>query len=66
MKHDSNLMISDADEINMGCGNMEPQQVQYGDGKTLTSEVTKFSQDNMCSEFYNLLLLSHLVPNIRI
>ncbi|XP_062175489.1 probable inactive purple acid phosphatase 27 isoform X2 [Alnus glutinosa] len=30
-------------------GNMEPQQVQYGDGKTLTSEVTKFSQDNMCS-----------------
>ncbi|XP_059461887.1 probable inactive purple acid phosphatase 27 [Corylus avellana] len=30
-------------------GNMEPQQVQYGNGKTLTSEVTKFSQDNMCS-----------------
>ncbi|KAE8038328.1 hypothetical protein FH972_010851 [Carpinus fangiana] len=30
-------------------GDMEPQQVQYGNGKTLTSEVTKFSQDNMCS-----------------
>jgi hypothetical protein len=47
-------------------GNMEPQQVQYGDGKTLTSEVTKFSQDNMCSEFCNILLLSRLVPNISI
>ncbi|RHN79115.1 putative phosphodiesterase I [Medicago truncatula] len=30
-------------------GDKEPQQVQYGDGKTVTSEVTTFSQDDMCS-----------------
>ncbi|XP_062174773.1 probable inactive purple acid phosphatase 27 [Alnus glutinosa] len=30
-------------------GDMEPQQVQYGDRKTLTSEVTTFTQDNMCN-----------------
>lgn len=32
-------------------GSKEPQQVQYGDGKTHTSTVTTFSQDDMCSEF---------------
>jgi hypothetical protein len=37
-------------------GDKEPQQVQYGNGKTQTSEVTTFSQDNMCSsEFITLL-----------
>ncbi|KAK9283452.1 hypothetical protein L1049_011696 [Liquidambar formosana] len=30
-------------------GDKEPQQVQYGDGKSQASEVTTFSQDNMCS-----------------
>uniref|UniRef100_A0A2N9EWH6 Purple acid phosphatase n=2 Tax=Fagus sylvatica TaxID=28930 RepID=A0A2N9EWH6_FAGSY len=30
-------------------GDKESQQVQYGNGKTQTSEVTTFSQDNMCS-----------------
>jgi hypothetical protein len=37
-------------------GAKEPQQVQYGDRKTLTSQVTTFTQDNMCSEFLNILL----------
>lgn len=37
-------------------GDKEPQQVQYKDGKTKLSEVTTFSQDNMCSKFLNLLL----------
>ncbi|XP_059651941.1 probable inactive purple acid phosphatase 27 [Cornus florida] len=30
-------------------GDKEPQQVQYGDGKSETSQVTTFSPDNMCS-----------------
>ncbi|XP_054813737.1 probable inactive purple acid phosphatase 27 [Prosopis cineraria] len=30
-------------------GDKEPQQVQYADGKTETSQVTTFSQDDMCS-----------------
>ncbi|XP_059440767.1 probable inactive purple acid phosphatase 27 [Corylus avellana] len=30
-------------------GDMEPQQVQYGDGNTLPSQVTTFTQDHMCS-----------------
>ncbi|XP_058782395.1 probable inactive purple acid phosphatase 27 [Vicia villosa] len=30
-------------------GDKEPQQIQYGDGKTVTSEVTTFSKDDMCS-----------------
>ncbi|XP_010273364.1 PREDICTED: probable inactive purple acid phosphatase 27 [Nelumbo nucifera] len=30
-------------------GDRNPQQVQYGDGKFLNSEVTTFTQDNMCS-----------------
>ncbi|KAJ9190600.1 hypothetical protein P3X46_001785 [Hevea brasiliensis] len=30
-------------------GSKEPQQVQYGNGKTLTSQVTTFSQEDMCS-----------------
>ncbi|KAB1224922.1 putative inactive purple acid phosphatase 27 [Morella rubra] len=30
-------------------GDKEPQQVQYGDEKTETSEVTTFAQDEMCS-----------------
>ncbi|KAK7857524.1 putative inactive purple acid phosphatase 24 [Quercus suber] len=30
-------------------GDKEPQQVQYKDGKTKLSEVTTFSQDNMCN-----------------
>lgn len=30
-------------------GDKVPQQVQYGDGKTATSVVTTFSQDDMCS-----------------
>ncbi|KAK9283328.1 hypothetical protein L1049_011567 [Liquidambar formosana] len=30
-------------------GDKEPQQVQYGDGKSQASEVTTFSQDKMCS-----------------
>ncbi|KAJ0038389.1 hypothetical protein Pint_23840 [Pistacia integerrima] len=30
-------------------GDKEPQQVEYGDGKTLTSQVSTFTQDNMCS-----------------
>jgi hypothetical protein len=37
-------------------GDMKPQQVQYGDRKTLTSEVITFTQDNMCSEFLSILL----------
>ncbi|XP_052295906.1 probable inactive purple acid phosphatase 1 [Citrus sinensis] len=32
-------------------GDKEPQQVQYGDGKSETSKVTTFTQDDMCSEF---------------
>lgn len=31
-------------------GDKAPQQVQYGDGKMQTSEVTTFSQDDMISE----------------
>lgn len=32
-------------------GDKEPQQVEYGDdGKTQTSEVSTFTQENMCSE----------------
>jgi hypothetical protein len=31
-------------------GDKEPQQVQYGDRKRQTSEVTTFTQDDMCSE----------------
>lgn len=30
-------------------GDKEPQQIQYGNGKTITSAVTTFSQDDMCS-----------------
>ncbi|XP_010999580.1 PREDICTED: probable inactive purple acid phosphatase 27 [Populus euphratica] len=30
-------------------GSEEPQEVQYGDGKTLTSTITTFSQDDMCT-----------------
>ncbi|KAI5389863.1 hypothetical protein KIW84_075244 [Lathyrus oleraceus] len=30
-------------------GDKEPQQIQYGDGKTVSSAVTTFSQDDMCS-----------------
>ncbi|KAL9407226.1 hypothetical protein Peur_004198 [Populus x canadensis] len=30
-------------------GSKEPQEVQYGDGKTLTSTITTFSQDDMCT-----------------
>ncbi|KHN11728.1 Putative inactive purple acid phosphatase 27 [Glycine soja] len=30
-------------------GDKEPQQIQYGNGKTVTSAVTTFSQDDMCS-----------------
>ncbi|THG04886.1 hypothetical protein TEA_010127 [Camellia sinensis var. sinensis] len=30
-------------------GDKEPQQVQYGGGKSQTSQVTTFSPDNMCS-----------------
>ncbi|KAL2329298.1 hypothetical protein Fmac_022725 [Flemingia macrophylla] len=30
-------------------GDKEPQQIQYENGKTATSEVTTFSQDDMCS-----------------
>ncbi|KAJ4711571.1 Purple acid phosphatase [Melia azedarach] len=30
-------------------GNEEPQQVHYGDGKTQISQVSTFTQDNMCS-----------------
>ncbi|CAK8575676.1 unnamed protein product [Lathyrus sativus] len=30
-------------------GDKEPQQIQYGDGKTVTSAVTTFSQNDMCS-----------------
>ncbi|KAI4333044.1 hypothetical protein L6164_017899 [Bauhinia variegata] len=29
-------------------GDKEPQQVQYNNGKTVTSEVTTFTQDDMC------------------
>ena len=31
-------------------GDKEPQQVQYENGKTVTSTVTTFSQDDMCSK----------------
>jgi len=31
-------------------GDKEPQQIQYGNGKTVTSAVTTFSQEDMCSE----------------
>ncbi|XP_034593416.1 probable inactive purple acid phosphatase 27 isoform X2 [Setaria viridis] len=31
-------------------GDGNPQQVQYGDGKSSTSEVVTFTQDDMCSE----------------
>ncbi|KAA8537299.1 hypothetical protein F0562_027014 [Nyssa sinensis] len=31
-------------------GDKEPQQVQYGDGKSQTSQVTTFSQANMCTK----------------
>ncbi|KAF8396213.1 hypothetical protein HHK36_017826 [Tetracentron sinense] len=30
-------------------GDKEPQQVQYGDGKSQASEVTTFTQDHMCN-----------------
>ncbi|KAH9709907.1 Purple acid phosphatase [Citrus sinensis] len=30
-------------------GDKEPQQVQYGDGKSETSKVTTFTQDDMCN-----------------
>ncbi|KAJ7949288.1 Purple acid phosphatase [Quillaja saponaria] len=30
-------------------GDKEPQQAQYGSGKTVTSQVTTFSQDDMCT-----------------
>jgi hypothetical protein len=30
-------------------GNKNPQQVQYGDGKTQVSKVSSFSQDDMCN-----------------
>lgn len=30
-------------------GDKEPQQIQYGNGKTVTSAVTTFSQEDMCS-----------------
>jgi hypothetical protein len=42
-------------------GDMEPQQVQYGDRKTVTSEVTTFTQHNMCCEFLNILLFAHFL-----
>lgn len=32
-------------------GDKQPQQVQYGGGKSETSQVTTFSQDDMCSKF---------------
>ena len=31
-------------------GDNQTQQVQYGNGKTATSVITTFSQDDMCSE----------------
>jgi len=36
-------------------GGEETQQVQYGDGETLTSTAKTFSQDDMCSEFLVLI-----------
>jgi len=38
-------------------GSKEPQEVQYGDGKTLISTITTFSQDDMCSEFFILIII---------
>lgn len=37
-------------------GDKKPQQVQYGDGKSQTSAVTTFSQDDMHSELPIILL----------
>jgi len=31
-------------------GGKEPQQIQYANGKTVTSTVSTFSQADMCSE----------------
>lgn len=33
-------------------GNNAPQQVQYGDGSSETSQVSTFTRDDMCSEFF--------------
>jgi hypothetical protein len=49
-------------------GDMEPQQVQYGDGNTLPSQVNTFTQDQMCCEFLNIpffFLYEHHIRRMR-
>lgn len=41
-------------------GDKSPQKVQYGNGKSQTSAVTTFSQDDMCSKYISLLYLLHI------
>ena len=38
-------------------GSEETQQVQYGDGETLISTAKTFSHDDMCSEFFILIII---------
>ncbi|KAK0581457.1 hypothetical protein LWI29_014012 [Acer saccharum] len=37
-------------------GDNEPQQVQYGDGKSETSQVSTFSKDDMCSYIHTAVM----------
>lgn len=47
-------------------GDKRPQVVQYANGKSETSEVSTFSQENMCSElFIYMLLFPHLFLAIQ-
>ena len=43
-------------------GNEKPQQVQYGNGKSQTSTVTTFSQDDMQSEFSSFYFSINYFP----
>lgn len=51
MKHELWVQI----RLTWVSGDQKPQQVQYGDGKKQTSQVTTFSQDDMQSQFLNIL-----------
>ncbi|KAK1559857.1 hypothetical protein Q3G72_019135 [Acer saccharum] len=43
-------------EMRLRWGDNEPQQVQYGDGKSETSQVSTFSKDDMCSYIHTAVM----------
>jgi hypothetical protein len=45
-------------------GDKVPQQVQYGDGKMQTSEVTTFSQDDMISEQLSFSFPTYMIDSL--